>query len=189
MNELLAQCRKHDEAAIATLVRRYRAKAVDLAGAIAKDDHLAEDAVQEAFVSALARLDTLRDDSAFWGWFRQIIRTECVRILRKRKEQVRAEPPEVADRSPSPREHAHRQDLRQIVRTAVASLPEVTRRAAEMFYLEERQCIEIGESLGVPEGTVKRRLYDARSQLQHMLLGYVPETAPVDRPPEITFPL
>jgi RNA polymerase sigma factor (sigma-70 family) len=160
-----------------------------LAAAITRDDHLAEDAVQQAFLTALARLSTLREDGAFWGWFRKIIRTECVRILRKRREQICADVPETADHAPSPRRRAQSRDLRRVVRAALAALPETSRGAAEMFYLEERRCIDIGESLGVPEGTVKRRLHDARKQLHRLLLGYIPDRTSERSQPQTRLPL
>jgi RNA polymerase sigma factor (sigma-70 family) len=174
MDELLQRCSEGDAEAIATLVRRFRAKALDLASGILRDRHLAEDAVQRAFLKALERLADLRDPESFPGWFRQIVRRECSRIVRRRKETVVPAVEPQTDESPLPSTQVARKDLYTRVRAALESLPRASREAAELFYLEEMGCMEVSSRLGVPVGTVKRRLHDAREQLRSSLLGHVP---------------
>jgi RNA polymerase sigma factor (sigma-70 family) len=174
VRDLIERCRNGDEDAIATMVRRYRTKALDLAAALLGDEHLAQDAVQEAFLAALGNLSSLRDPNAFAGWFRQIVRTQCHRILRRRREQ----PVDAIDRvasGVSPSEQIERDERRSLVLRALAALPPGGRRAAAMFYLEERQCAEIGAELNLPVSTVKRRLHDARRRLREVLLGQIPD--------------
>jgi RNA polymerase sigma factor (sigma-70 family) len=173
LRELLGQCRNGEEEAIVELVRRFQPWALNLARAFVLDADLAEDAVQESFVDALKRLPDLRDPDAFPGWFRQIIRTHACRITRSRREVVGETNDEVASGQPSPRQSAERKETAVVVREALASLPPQGREAVELFYLEERSCREIAGSLRIPEGTVKRRLHDARRRLRGMLLGYV----------------
>ena len=183
LNELLDRCRQGDGEAIARLVGRFWAWACDLAAALLDDSHLAEDAVQAAFLSAINRLYDLRDPNAFAGWFRQIVRTEALRIVRKRRERpLDREVAESAD-EPSPAEHLERAERRQVVRQAIASLPKAGRETAEMFYLDDLGHADIADRLGVPMGTVKRRLHDVRWRLRSMLLGYVvgPEPPEAER--------
>jgi NitT/TauT family transport system substrate-binding protein len=175
MRELLECCVAGDSEAIATLVHRFRAKAVDLAAALLGDDHLAEDAVQQAFLTALRKLPTLREPAAFAAWFRQIVRRECNGLRRRRREVLQSDPGKVPASAPSPSEEAQDRDRRRLIRQALASLPGINREAAEMYYLEERGCVEIGARLDLPVGTVKRRLHDARARLRRMLLGQVAE--------------
>jgi RNA polymerase sigma factor (sigma-70 family) len=187
LSELLERCRRApgspgppgpvgDAEAAAELVRRFEGMAHDLAGALTGDAHLAQDAVQAAFVRALSSLGDLRDDRAFPGWFRQIVRTEAHRIARRRHEPPlgEADPPSPAA---SPLDDVAATERRGLVREALAALPPAGREAAELFYLEGRGCAEVAEALGVPEGTVKRRLHDARGRLRQMLLGLA-ETPP-----------
>ena len=176
MRELLKRCRKGEEEAITILVRRFQARALDLAAALVRDNALAQDAVQEAFLTAIRQLDNLRDEAAFWGWLRQIVRTECCRILRRRKEVLRPEADEQPSDAPSPREHAQQADRRRIVRRALAALPPSSRHPMEMFYLDDLGCEEIGLRLGIPTGSIKRRLHEGRTRLRRLLLSYVPES-------------
>ena len=186
LHELLARCRRGDEDAVETLVSRFRNYAYDLAKAILEDDHLAEDAVQEAFMAAISRLHDLRDPNAFPGWFRQVVRTQANRIARRRRESTGAKTTERPSGDLSPAGRLEQRELRELVRQALAALPEKSRETAALFYLEERHHLEVAELLQVPPGTVKRRLHDARQRLRDILLGYLapPEPAAARRPDE-----
>jgi NitT/TauT family transport system substrate-binding protein len=183
LSELLRRCRAGHDDAVAELVGRFCGGALSLAGAILADAHLAEDAVQEAFLTALQRLADLRDLAAFPGWFRQVVRTQSLRIARRRRERTGADVPEVAGREAPPPERLARDELRQRVREELAKLPPKGRRTAELYYLDGRACDDVAKALGVPSGTVKRRLHDVRRRLRSMLLGTVEPEAPAREPP------
>ncbi|MHC4551712.1 MAG: RNA polymerase sigma factor, partial [Planctomycetota bacterium] len=76
LTDLLERCQHGDPAAYQAIVRRFQGKGLDLASSLIGDRHLAEDAVQNAFLTAFSRMDQLREPAAFAGWFRQIVRTE-----------------------------------------------------------------------------------------------------------------
>lgn len=186
--ELLERCRTGDPEAIATLVRRFQPWTLDLARALLNDPHLAEDAVQAAFVRALDRLPDLRDPSAFPGWLRQIVRTECHRIARRRTEHGASRQADAPADQPSPAEQAEAHERCRLVHQALAMLPPASREAAELYYLDELDCAEVAERLAVPTGTVKRRLHDARARLRQMLVDYV-KPGSDRKPPSDQIPL
>jgi RNA polymerase sigma factor (sigma-70 family) len=169
--EVLQRCRKGEQSAFEEIVKRFQNKALDLAGALIGDKHLAEDAVQSAFLTAFCRLSQLRQDEAFPGWLRQIVRTEALKVIRK-NDKSREEIGEQEDNQPWPIEKMQREELGQIIRKSLAELSEINRQTAELFYLDEQSCAEIANTLNVPTGTVKRRLYDARQKLRDALEGY-----------------
>jgi RNA polymerase sigma-70 factor (ECF subfamily) len=197
LGELLERIRRDgDPGAVTTLVTRFQPWALDFARALlAGDAHLAEDAVQAAFVVALERLGDLRDDDAFPGWFRQILRTEAHRIARTRRDASTGEATDhLAGREAqaSPGDAVLGDERVQLVHAALASLSRPGREAAELFYLEQLDVAEVAERLAVPRGTVKRRLHDARRQLRGLLLPYfedhrprhaTPPRGPSNRPP------
>jgi len=137
--------------------------------------------VQEAFLAALQRLDQLRDPAAFPMWFRQIVRSQCNRIVRKRQPRFVPEIDKPSGAVPAPA-RMEREETRRLVRDALASLPGVGREAAQLFYIEEWSCADIADQLSVPLGTVKRRLHDARRRLKAMLLGYVADEGRCEKP-------
>jgi len=170
--EVLECCRKGEQAAFEEIVKRFQSKALDLARSLIRDKHLAEDAVQSAFMTAFCRLKQLRQPEAFAGWFRQIVRTEALKVIRKNQKNYQ-EISEQDSNQLSPIEKIELEELRQIVRKSLAELSRDNRQTAELFYLDEQSCAEVANTLNVPAGTVKRRLYDVRQKLQDVLGDYL----------------
>lgn len=170
--DLLVRCRAGDRDAADRLIRRFHAYATALARSLTNSPEHADDAIQSAFVTVLTRLDDLRDPDAFPGWLRQIVRTECTRITR-RSTSASLTNDHVANTTAPVDAIAHR-ELLDRVRAAVASLPAVQREAAELFYLDELPQADISRALDIPEGTVKRRLHDARNTLRTTLKSQLP---------------
>lgn len=176
LSDLLKLCENGNSNAVSELVRRFRPWALDFAAAITDDKDLAEDAVQEAFIAAISHLKELREPNAFAGWFRQIIRSQAGRILRKRQELPieQCDLPDLTDCSPQ--DQLQSKELQVVVRKALQSLTSIGRDTAQLYYLEEMSCASVSDVLGVPQGTVKRRLYDARVRLRDLLLGYIQDS-------------
>ena len=65
-------------------------------------------------------------------------------------------------------------ELRQAVRGAVKELSDAQQRVIERFYLQGQKISEIAREMSLPEGTVKRRLHDAREKLRARLAGFGP---------------
>lgn len=179
---LLDGLRAGDPAAIDAFVAAHRPSALRLAEALLGDRGRAEDQVQEAFVIALDRVEQVRAPAALAAWFRQVVRSRCHRVLRRTRATPTA--PDRLDRPdvdrPDPERALARARIEQRVRAAVAALPDVGRREAEMYDFEARSQAEIAAALGVPAGTVKRRLHTARGRLRDMLLGGLPGVEPDD---------
>jgi NitT/TauT family transport system substrate-binding protein len=176
LREVIERAKRGEEAAVVVIVGRFREHALELARALLRDGHLAEDAVQQAFVRAIARLPSLREAGAFPGWLRQIVRTECDHIGRGRSRQSGNDCDDaLADRGQSPLDRAISQEMIDAVRRAVRALPTICRDTAELYYLDGQSCGDVARVLRVPEGTVKRRLYDARELLRQELRGLLSE--------------
>jgi RNA polymerase sigma factor (sigma-70 family) len=180
--ELLERCKKGDRSAMELLVRRYREGAYALARALAGDEHLAEDAVQEAFIEALSRLGQLRDPDAFAAWLRRIVRTRVGRIMRKRHEHVSEIAINGAAAGVGPSEAAATSEVTGLIRRSIEGLSAANREAARLYYLDELDQTAVADRLGVPEGTVRRRLHDSRRQLREMLMWYFDDGEKVLRP-------
>ncbi len=180
--ELLERCKKGERGAMELLVRRYRDGAYALARALSGDEHLAEDAVQEAFVEAFSRLGQLRDPDAFAGWLRRIVRTRVGRIIRKRRERLSEMAMDGAARGDGPGEAAATNEMAGLVRQSIDGLSAANRETARLYYLDELDQTTVADRLGVPEGTVRRRLHDSRRQLREMLMWYFEDGEKALRP-------
>ena len=179
LREVIERAKGGEAAAVVVIVGRFRGYALELARALVGDGQLAEDVVQQAFMRAVGSLGSLRDAGAFAGWLRQIVRTECDHIRRRTMRPGRSagagECEEVVDGGGSPLDAAIGEEMAEAVRQAVRALPVMNREAVKLYYLDERSCSEVAGILQVPEGTVKRRLYDARGLLRQELSGLMGE--------------
>ncbi len=171
--ELVKRCEAGDDNALASLIRRFQPVSLELARALLDDRDLAEDVVQETFITALQRLPELRQADAFPAWLRQIVRTHVNRMRRKQRELPQTLSAEPASKGTSPCQRQEREEIQRRVRQAIRVLPEHGRQTSELFYLDELSCTEVANVLQVPVGTVKRRLHDSRKRLRAILLGYI----------------
>lgn len=183
LDELVARARGGDREAFAALVDHGRSGALAYARLLVGDVHRAEDVVQEAFVLALTRLDQLAEPAAFLGWLRTLVRTAARRLVRRRRpdlfDPAADEPPGPAD---DPRDEVAAGEARERVRDALAGLPDRQRALVERYYVEGRSVGEIAATLGLPEGTVKRHLHEAREGMRARLVGLcAPRARPAPR--------
>jgi RNA polymerase sigma factor (sigma-70 family) len=175
LSELLIRCKKGEHSAMELLVERYKDGAYRLARALTGDEHLAEDAVQEAFIQAFDKLGQLREPDAFAGWLRRIVRTACGRLARQRRESPARQDMQSPAEGNGPLDGASKNEIAGLIRESLEGLSESTRETAKLFYLDELDQATVAGMLGVPEGTVRRRLFDSRRQLREMLTWYFEE--------------
>ncbi|MCA8923390.1 MAG: sigma-70 family RNA polymerase sigma factor [Planctomycetes bacterium] len=155
------------------VVTAHRAAALGAARSILEDWHQAEDAVQEAFLIAFRKLPDLRVLAAFPGWLRAIVRSAAIRVRRRTRPELAVEDLDpAADRARDVVDDAVlRAEQRALVRAAVAELSPRAQGAIERYYLRGLSIQQTADELGVPPGTVKRRLYEARERLRGRLVG------------------
>lgn len=156
------------------LVRDFNGMVYGVAYSRLSDTQLAEDAAQEAFLTAYTRIAQLNDASAFPAWLKRIALTHSDRLLRRQ-----GPPSETVDQqehliSPelTPEAQLEALESRQRVRLAVDALPETARDVTRDYYLRGESQREIAERLNVPLATVKKRLQYARAQLRKMFSGF-----------------
>src|SRR6266852_95622 len=175
---------KEKHRAFDQIVRQYQDLAYGYAYAVLGEFELAEDAAQEAFLTAWRSLDQLREPEAFPGWLKRIVLTQCSRLTRGK--QVDLVPLEAAIELPSPGPDPYRaaeqSELRARVSAEVQALPESERVVTTLFYISEYSLKEIGAFLEVPVTTVKKRLWSARQKLRHKMLDMVRDTLQEKRP-------
>jgi RNA polymerase sigma-70 factor, ECF subfamily len=168
--ELVRRARGGDGWASEALYRRHVAGVMRLATLLLRRRADAEDAVQDAFVTALTRLDSLRDPAAFGGWVARIA-ANCARDqLRKRRVlgwlgiDRRADDAGLEQLAASDASPEQRAELALLDR-ALAALPHGERVAWTLRVVEGWPLAEIAEALGVSLATTKRRIAAAQEKL------------------------
>lgn len=162
------------EDAFEHLVRDFEGMVYSVAFRRLSDAQLAEDAAQEAFLTAYKRIAQLKDASAFPAWLKRILLTQTDRLLRRQGPPVESldQQDRLASAEPSPEAQLESLELRQRVRLAVAALPETARDVTRDYYLRGESQREISERLNIPLATVKKRLQYARAQLRNIFSGF-----------------
>jgi RNA polymerase sigma-70 factor, ECF subfamily len=159
-----------DTPAFAGLVRRWQTPLVNLAWRFCRDRGRAEEMAQEAFLRAFRNLAQWRGDAAFSTWLfalaMNVYRTELRRIpaTMQSLDEI-AEPAAVGDIEVA-LDTARRDDA---LRRAVLALPEKYRDAVLLFYFHDQDIPTAARTLGMPEGTVKARLFRGRELLRSKL--------------------
>jgi RNA polymerase sigma factor (sigma-70 family) len=168
---LLALIARADEHALAELYRRFGRLAYGLAFRILRDDALAQDAVQEAFLGVWRGAHRFSAERAKPStWLLTLVHRRAVDLVR-REERRRAEPlePEAEATSAGSADEAELLTRREAVRTALRQLPPEQREAIELAYYGGYTQSELAERLGQPLGTIKSRMFTGLARLRDLL--------------------
>jgi RNA polymerase sigma factor (sigma-70 family) len=170
--------------AFCELVRMFQDMAYAVGYAVLGDFCLAEDAAQEAFISAWQKLSQLRQPEAFPGWFRRIVLTECNRLTRGQRLRTMSLDAGLDLYAPHPdAQSAIEKD--ELTKAAFAAIKKLTlheRMVVMLFYVNEHSQKEISAFLNVPLTTVAKRLYSARARLRLMMMDGLKNDLTVHRP-------
>jgi RNA polymerase sigma factor (sigma-70 family) len=167
--------------AFGELVRRFQGAAIASAHARLRDRALAEDAAQDAFLTAWERLDQLRQPEAFPGWILRLVFTQCHRRLRCAR--LPMVPEDDARPVAAARQSAGVEASRdsRVLQQALSGLTPSDRLVLSLFHGSERTQKEIADWLGVPVTTVARRLAHAKRRLQNAAFELLAGTLRADR--------
>jgi len=156
-----------DISAFEGIVRRWQEPLINLAYRFCRDRGRAEEMAQEAFLRAYRGLGQWRKDAVFSTWLfalaTNLYRSELRRIPARTVSLEDIAEPSNARASDGGLED-HDRDL--AVRRAVCALPAKYREALILFYFHDMDVTTAARSLGLPEGTVKARLFRGREMLR-----------------------
>ncbi len=144
--------------------------------------HDAEDAVQDALLSAYKHLDQFKGGAKITTWLTSIVTNSALTQLRKKSRHPHTSLDEsvadeqdyrvsdtLADERPSPESEYIEAELHGNLMRSVTDLPPALRRVVQLRYMDGLTTNEIARILGVPGGTVKTRVSRARSKLRRMM--------------------
>lgn len=170
---LVALVARGDDAALGELYDRIGRIAYGLAFRVLRDDRLAEDAVQEAFLVVWRTAAGFRAERAKAStWILTLVHRRAVDLVR-REERRRAEPLDDATRdaatSVSAEDEAWLGFERSRVQAALRQLPHAQRETIELAYYGGFTQSELAERLGTPLGTIKSRMFAGLARLAELL--------------------
>ncbi|MCL1951892.1 MAG: sigma-70 family RNA polymerase sigma factor, partial [Oscillospiraceae bacterium] len=159
------------------LYQRTRQGAWFVALSIAKNEHDAQDILQDSYLKAYKSMGQLEQPESFVPWLNQIVANKAKNYIARKKPESFADYgdenaldwQEETDPAFLPDEHLDREEAKALIASLVRELPEDQRLVVLLHYYDDMEVAAIAKSLEVPEGTVKSRLARARTKLAAML--------------------
>jgi len=179
--ELAERALARDAGAFRAIMQKHNRRLYRIARGILRNDTEAEDAVQDAYVSAFTNLATYRGESTLATWLSRIVMNESLGRLRRRRptvdlaalESVRSEAEIVqfplSTPSDDPERTMAQRQILQLVERATDNLPAVFRLVFVTRVIEGMSVEETSELLGIKPKTVKTRLHRARQLVRDQL--------------------
>lgn len=170
-SRLVELCRKGDRSAQKALYDRLAPRMFPVCIRYMGDKEAAEDVLQDGFVTLFSKLDSYSGEGSFEGWSRKIFVNTALMSLRKSDVLKESEDIgtawEVRSDSTSAIQDIGYKELMDMI----AELPPGFRTVFNMYVIEGYSHKEIGEILGISEGTSRSQLQRARSMLQEKIKG------------------
>jgi RNA polymerase sigma-70 factor, ECF subfamily len=172
---LVERAKGGDARAFETLMRRYNRRLFRTARGVLKDENAAEDAVQEAYLSAFTHLDRYEPTGRFGAWLTRIALNEALMLRRKTHANVVSldqlddaltiEENAITESEPQA-DYAETAQARELLEGAIDALPEAFRMVFILRMVEQLSISETATSLGLNEATVRTRLHRAQRMLR-----------------------
>jgi RNA polymerase sigma-70 factor (ECF subfamily) len=169
-NQLVRECLSGDERAFETILLRYQGPVFNAVLRMVRDRDEAGDLTQNAFLKAYERLSTFDPEQKFFSWLYRIAINETINFLKRRG---RLEPLDGDWAAPAatPETALLDADLSSHVQDALMSIASDYRAVLVLRHFEDLSYDEISQIVGVPEKTVKSRLFTARRLLKERLIA------------------
>ncbi len=186
--EIIARVLSGDTEAFEALVLEHQNKVYSLALRMVGNEEDARDMAQDAFIRAFSSLSGFRGDSKFSVWLYRLTTNICIDFLRSRAKkrtvsmtwtdsEVEGQGElEIPDERYSPEQRFESTDIRESVQRGLDALSPQYREILVLREINGLTYEEIGQALGIEEGTVKSRIFRARKKLCDFLLkeGNIP---------------
>ena len=173
LSELVAKARQGSSNAFAELYTATYQRQYAYSYWYLRDEHLAQDALQESFIRVLKNIRKLQNPDLFIAWLNQINFHVCYDIKKQRSfssnETDIDELRDLASASPTPEEEAVEVDYNKYILSQVESLPVTESQVILMKYYQDMSLDEIAAQLNISRSTVKRYLKSAKEELQRLV--------------------
>ncbi|MDE1936171.1 sigma-70 family RNA polymerase sigma factor [Bradyrhizobium sp.] len=168
---LLESIAAGDRSAMHTLYSRHHVRVYRFILRMVRDPATTEDLTSQVFLDVWRTANRFQGRSQVSTWLLSIARFKALTALRQRKHEGidQEEILEMADEAETPETCLHRTSTNAILRACVAKLSPAHREIIDLVYYHEKSVEEVGQIIGIPQSTVKTRMFYARKQLADLL--------------------
>lgn len=181
--QAIQQLKRGDIRALSTLIDNYQVRAIRTAYLITQDAALAEDVVQNTFVSVYRSIHTFDLERPFAPWFMRSVVNSAVKAVQVFDKHTSLDAPDdEADFTPTeplidvalqPDQIIETAETESLIWQMLGQISAVQRAVIVLrFYLDLSET-EIAQHLNIPVGTVKSRLHNAKRQLYSLLANHL----------------
>ncbi len=155
---------------IESIVKEYSGMLYNHIRRMVGNDEDSKDILQEVFINVFKKIDTFREESSLKTWLFRIASNKTIDFLRKSKRFKADELPEGLKTTSNPLKHTEQSLKKELVHRALFHLRDDEREIVVMKELDGFTFREISEIKGIPENTVKTRLYTSLKKLRKIIL-------------------
>jgi RNA polymerase sigma-70 factor (ECF subfamily) len=168
---LLRSIAAGDKCAMRVLFQRHNVRIYRFVLCLVRNASLAEDIVSEVFLAAWKGAGEFKAESQVTTWLLAIARHKAISALRRRAEAQLDDHTAAAivDPRDDPETRLDKQDRSRIVQKCLTRLSPAHREIIDLVYYHGKPIKEVAQIVGVPEGTVKTRMFHARKLMSKML--------------------
>jgi RNA polymerase sigma-70 factor, ECF subfamily len=169
-DELVARCRAGDVDAFEVLYRQHSPRIYSLACRMTGSPQEGEDLLQEIFLQVHRKLGSFRGEASLGTWLYRLAMNQCLDFVRSRQNRARSVTTALEDEGQNePAAPAETPVTRIDLERAVQQLPDGYRAAFVLHDVEGLDHRQIGEMLGISEGTSRSQVFKARMKLRTLL--------------------
>ena len=165
---LVLRCQEGDQLSLSLLIRKWQPAFLRFAKIVTKDNDLAADVVQDAWLKIIKGMPRLRDPVSFEAWAYRIVNNSCMDLIRKRKRRWIQQTEEVLDEETRVNSIDTFIEQDQI-QALLGQLSDKHRSVLALHYLQGFEVKDIARITNTPRGTVKSQLFNAREKFRHLL--------------------
>jgi len=168
---LIVRVATGDKVAMQVLFARHHVRVYRFVLRLVRDQTLAEDLISEVFLDVWRQAGRFEARSAVSTWLLAIARYKALSALRRKPEEELDEEAAAAIEDPgdSPEVALEKKDKSAILRQCLTKLSAEHREIIDLVYYHEKSVEEVAEIVGIPENTVKTRMFYARKKLSELL--------------------
>lgn len=172
--DLVQRIAGRDQLALRTLIGRHQVRLYRFLMRLVRDEATAEELTNEVFMEVWRNAARYEGRSQVGTWLLSIGRNRAISRLRKRRELSWDEnaAAEIADDDDDPEIATQKLDKAAALRRCLEGLTSEHREIIDLVYYQEMSVGEVAEIVGIPENTVKTRLFYARKKLSEMLKAH-----------------
>jgi RNA polymerase sigma-70 factor (ECF subfamily) len=160
-----------DRLAMQVLFARHHVRVFRFVVRLVKNESTAEDLISDVFLDVWRQAGRFEGRSAVSTWLLSIARFKALSALRRRPDEALDEETAGAIEDPSddPEIALEKKDKSTLIRKCLSGLSAEHREVVDLVYYHEKSVEEVAEIVGIPENTVKTRMFYARKKLAELL--------------------